>query len=188
MPSILAKAGYQRPHLPAIGMPSAELGNSNASAPLCREMVMAVPTASWFDPGTEQCVQRVVDAPDSVTGVVEDVLGLRSSRGHPAVEFARDEGSSLSVATDGRRALVVWADTLGETFQSVGSSGGPVLIFDYFGSWSEAHIDCLVPLIDALDSVAQFRIGKPETATVVYLLTDRPGGSLSCRGRSTLLV
>jgi len=60
--------------------------------------------------------------------------------------------------------------TLGETFHNVGSSGGPLLIFDYFGSWSEANGDCLVPLNDALDSVAQFlRTGKPDTATVVYL-------------------
>src|SRR5262250_953421 len=154
--------------MPPIGMPSAELGNSNASAPLCREMVMAVPTASWFDPETEQCMQRIVHAPDSVTDVVKDVLGLRSSRGHPAVEFTRDEGSSLSVATDGHRAFLVWTDTLGETFHSVGSSGGPLLIFDYFGSWSEANSDCLVPLNDALDSVAQFlRTGKPDTASVV---------------------
>jgi hypothetical protein len=43
-------------------------------------MVMAVPTASWFDPETEQCMRRIVRAPDSVTDVVEDVLGLRSSR------------------------------------------------------------------------------------------------------------
>src|SRR5215813_14394684 len=104
-------------------------------------MVMCVPAASWFDPETEQCMQRIVHAPDSVTDVVKDVLGLRSSRGHPAVEFTGDEGSSLSVATDGRRAFLVWTDTLGETFHSVGSSGGPLLIFDYFGSarWSAHH-------------------------------------------------
>jgi Glyoxalase-like domain len=38
-----------------------------------REMVMAVPTASSFDFETEQCMQRIVHAPDSVTDVVEDV-------------------------------------------------------------------------------------------------------------------
>ena len=84
-----------------------------------------MPTATWFDPGTERSVRRIIHDAGGVRDVIEQILGLRSDRGHPAAEFTRDDGSSLSVATDGHRTFLVWTDTLGGTFHSVGSGGGP---------------------------------------------------------------
>lgn len=41
------------------------------------------------------------------------VLRLHGRRGHPAVEIQRDNGSSLSVATDGSRAVLMWVNSVG---------------------------------------------------------------------------
>lgn len=47
--------------------------------------------------------------------------------------------------------------------------GGGLLVFDYFGSWSEAPDDLLVPLADAVGCVTQYLAhGVPDTATVIF--------------------
>lgn len=86
------------------------------------------------------------------------------------MEFVRDDGSSLSFATDGTRAFLVWTDSLGETFHCVGREPpDQPLVFDYFGSWSEAPAHTLVALQPALDSVRAFlRDGIPDTELVIY--------------------
>jgi hypothetical protein len=48
-------------------------------------------------------------------------------------------------------------------------SGEGVLVYDYFGSWSEAPDGQLVSLPDAIDCATQFlRDGVPDTAYVIF--------------------
>jgi hypothetical protein len=68
------------------------------------------------------------------------MMGRPSGRGYPTWELARDDGSSLALSTDGTRAFLVWTNSLGESFHSAGHdpTDGEPMVFDYFGSWSEA--------------------------------------------------
>ena len=75
----------------------------------------------------------------------------------------------MSLATDGERAFLVWISSTGLSSSSRGSGEGPSLVYDYFGSWSEASSDALVPLADAVQSVRQFlHSGVPGTETVTF--------------------
>lgn len=128
-------------------------------------------TAAYFDPGRDETVQAGPVDESSAVDLIGKVVSLPSDRrGHPAIEFARDDGSVLGIATDGRRAFLVWTNSLGESFHSVGGGvGGGLLVFDYFGSWSEAPDDLLVPLADAVDCVTHYLArGVPDTATVIF--------------------
>ena len=69
----------------------------------------------------------------------------------------------------GDRAHLVWVDSLGQSFHSVGIGAGSAMVYDYFGSWSEAPGDCLVRLSDALDALEQFAShGSPATERVMF--------------------
>lgn len=132
---------------------------------------LLVPTmVAWWDPVTDAPIKRELDDVSSAAELVTKALRLESGRGHPAIEFIREDGSALSIATDGLRAFLVWTNSLGESFQSVGlDEDGPNLVVDYFGSWSEALPSDLVPLADGLDSVQAFlHTGAPDTPTVLF--------------------
>jgi hypothetical protein len=102
--------------------------------------------------------------------VIAKILSLGSGRGHPAVEFIRDDGTTLSIGTDGTRAFLVWKNSLDETFHSIGPDRpGTPLVFDFFGSWSEAPPDQLVSLRDAIHSAETFlRTAIPDTEFVIF--------------------
>lgn len=130
-----------------------------------------MPTAAYFDPDHERSIERSVDSDPDLEDVIDCVLRLSSGRGHPAVDLVRDDGSCLSVATDGLRALLVWTNPIGETFHPTGTTTdeGERLVFDYFGSWSEAAARDLVPLRDGIESARQFlRTGVPDTQSVIF--------------------
>ncbi len=66
---------------------------------------------------------------------VSDGLETRTPIGHPPLEVWRDDGSSLSLSTDGERAFLVRIDVDGTSHSSAGEAAdGPVLVFDYRGS------------------------------------------------------
>jgi hypothetical protein len=127
-------------------------------------------TAAYFDPDHDVTVDAGPVDERHATDLIDKVMSLSSGRGIPAVEFVGDDGTSLSIATDGMRAFLVWKNSLGETFHSVGGAvGGGFLVFDYFGSWSEVPDDLLVPLADAVDSVNQYLgHGVPDTERVIF--------------------
>jgi Immunity protein Imm1 len=136
-----------------------------------RGRVDAVPKAVWYDPDRELPTHAALDPHRPVVrDVMAMVVSLRSAGGHPAVEFVRDDGALLSIATDGTRALRMWTNSIGETFHSVGpDEPGPLLVFDYFGSWSEAPANHLVALQDAVSSAETFlRVGIPDTQSVIF--------------------
>ena len=92
----------------------------------------------YYDPQREVDTEGVLHQGEGVAVLVATVLRLSSGRGHPAVELTRGDGSMLSLATDGERAALVWVDSLGGSHHSVGEGAGDELVYDYFGSWSEA--------------------------------------------------
>ena len=97
------------------------------------------------------------------------ILGLSSGRGHPALELVREDGSSLVIATDGSRCILSWVNPLEESFHSVGGATGPILVFDYFGSWSEEPAEFTIATCEALECARRFMInGSPDGDSVLF--------------------
>lgn len=108
-----------------------------------------------------------VDLRSLLDGAREMLCGARE--GNASVELLRPDGSSLTLATDGSRSLLVWIKASGDSAHSVGGGMGPVLVFDYAGSWSEAPHEWTVPLPDALQCARHFiDAGSPVTADVRF--------------------
>jgi hypothetical protein len=139
--------------------------------------------ASYFDPFKDKAVEVQEFSADDVQGLLDTILGLRSQSGHPTLELTRPDGTSLSLSTDGELAYLVWSNSLGESFHSVGSGGcdGVPLVFDYFGSWSEAPQQYLVRLEDAVQCAKTY--SKTGTAN-----TDLAQVPVSGRFRLVYLV
>lgn len=81
--------------------------------------------AVYFDPTANTSVTADVDSSETLISLLEHLSRLRSERGRPTLELVRDGGSSLALSTDGDRAFLVWTDSLGESFHSVGGTPGP---------------------------------------------------------------
>jgi hypothetical protein len=125
--------------------------------------------AAYFDPATDLEIDEGPLQDKDVDILINRVLSISSGRGHPALELRREDGSSLSIATDGRVAYLVWTNSLGESMHSLGSEVGEGLVFDYFGSWSEAPAAHLVDLAAARRSVLTYLgTGIPDTEEVVF--------------------
>jgi hypothetical protein len=60
-------------------------------------------------------------------------------------------------------------NTLKESFHSVGGDPGPVLVFDYFGSWSEVPAEFTIAIREALECARRFvRSGVPDSDSVFF--------------------
>ncbi|MFN8148769.1 MAG: Imm1 family immunity protein [Candidatus Nanopelagicales bacterium] len=112
--------------------------------------------ARYLDPRTDSVVVTVVTAPGDAVAVLRAVAALGGSRGRPALEVERPDGSTLSIAQDDQRGSVVWVDPLGQSFHSVGDGHGHPFVYDYFGSWSEAPAGHTVALSAAEACLASF--------------------------------
>jgi hypothetical protein len=125
--------------------------------------------ATYYDPAKDEVVEAGDCAADGVASLLSVILGLSSQRGHPTLELQRDDGSSLSLSTDGVHSYLVYVNSLGESFHSTGGIGTEPLVFDYFGSWSEAPASCLVSVDDALECARAFVLsGTADTARVLF--------------------
>jgi hypothetical protein len=126
-------------------------------------------SARYFDPTTDAAVTVEAVTADTVDTLVQTILAKRSDRGHPAIEVARNGGASMSLGTDGNRACLVWVNGLGESFHSVGEGDGQPLVYDYFGSWTEAPDDWTVPLAEAVRCIQTFTAtGTAATESVLF--------------------
>lgn len=127
--------------------------------------------ATYWNAGTDSAVKVRLVRDDDLPGLLDAILAIRGGRGHPALELTRPDGSSLSIATDGTRCALVWINALEESFHSTGGLPGPLLIYDYNGSWSEAPADWAIPIPDALGCARKFmRHGTPDTDSVLFVL------------------
>ncbi len=124
--------------------------------------------AGYFDPVTEQRVETDVSAAD-LHELVDVVSRLRTQRGTPTIEMTKSDGSTLSFSFDDECAFLVWTDALGESSHSLGGRFERDLVFDYFGSWSEAPAEYLVRYADGLAAVVEFlRVGSPVTDSIIF--------------------
>jgi len=125
------------------------------------EMTSGV-VARYLDPRTDTVIEARISEADDVATVVRDAQTLASGRGRPAVDFQRGDGSTLTYASDGDRAALVWIDPLGEPFHSLGGNEGDVLVYDYFGSWSEVPAEYTVTESVAIRCLANYvALGAP---------------------------
>ncbi len=123
----------------------------------------------YWDPADDSIVTGQLASEQDLPCLLDTVSNLTGTRGHPAVELIRPDGSSLSIATDGPRCFLVWIDSLEASFHSVGGAEGPVLFFDYFGSWSEAPAEFTVAMAEALECARRFvRSGAPDSESVLF--------------------
>lgn len=125
--------------------------------------------ALYFNPELEETVELTVEGVQQVAELLRTASLLRSPRGRPTLEIQRDDGSTLSISGDGLRAFLVWVDPLGRSHHTTGGGDGARLIFDYFGSWSEAPADQLIAMTEALASAEAFVVsGSPSTSAVAF--------------------
>ena len=97
------------------------------------------------------------------------ILGLSSGWGHPARELVREDDSSLVIATDGSRCILSWVNPIEESFHSVGGATGPLLVFDYFGSWNEVPAEFTIATCEALECARRFILnGSPDGDSVHF--------------------
>lgn len=123
----------------------------------------------YFDPKSDAEAEQVLSGVWDVTALLEAVMGLSTGRGRPAAELAREDGSTLTIGTDGTWAVLIWVDSLGNSHHSAGQDRGSLLVYDYFGSWSEAPGDCQVRIEDAVEAMEQFvQHGTPATERVMF--------------------
>jgi hypothetical protein len=127
--------------------------------------------AAYYDP-TANAIVRLEDcSPNDIRTLIDKILSLRSESGHPTLQFSHGDGSGMLLSTDGKQALVVWVNALHESFHSVGGEADveKTMIFDTFGTWSEAPGNWLVPLGDAIECAMAFaRTGKVGTERVIF--------------------
>ena len=122
-----------------------------------------------FEPTDDSASEGLIGPGWQVSDLIREVLRRSSGRGHPAAELIREDGSSISLGTDGEWAALGWVDSLGESHHSLGEGGGSDLVYDYFGSWSAAPSDFQVPLADAVAAMEQFaQTGTPVTERVIF--------------------
>jgi len=132
--------------------------------------VASVIRASFFEPAMETIVERAIGTDAEVTELVQTILALSSDRGHPAADLVREDGSAVTIGTDGEWATLVWIDSLGASHHSVGSGATKTLVYDYFGSWSEVAADFQASLGAAVAAVQQFvQQGSPVTDQVLFV-------------------
>ena len=127
--------------------------------------------ASYYDSVNDEVVEVKGCSASDIRDLLYSVVALERGQRHPTLEFKHDNGSSLSLSTDGERAFLVWVDSLEEPFHSVGGTGGEdeLFVFDYFGSWSEVPREFLVPLEDGIECAMKFFVtGTADTDRVLF--------------------
>jgi hypothetical protein len=123
----------------------------------------------YWNPVKDSIVTGQVAGEEELVRLFAAVSELRGPRGLPAIQLIRPDGSSLSIATDGPRCCLVWTDSLSASFHSVGGDQGPSMVYDYFGSWSEAFAEWTVTTAVALESARHFvQHGAPDTESVLF--------------------
>lgn len=104
--------------------------------------------ARYLPPNSNVPIELEVGSTAAVDDLLAAAGSLESDRGRPAVEFAGADGSTLVIAQTRAGAVLLWVDSLGDSFHSVGSEDPDVdlVVFDYFGAHTEVPAELVVPL------------------------------------------
>ena len=124
----------------------------------------------WDERAQSVVIDHIIGADDLHTILTDAVDMLDGAHeGHPTVTLCRPDESTLSLSTDGRRCLMVWVNSFEESAHSVGAQPGPDLVFDCYGSYSEAPNEWTVPVALALQCARRFiERGTPDTEEVLF--------------------
>jgi hypothetical protein len=123
----------------------------------------------YWNPADDSVVTGQLVSEADLGNLFDRILELSSGRGHPALELVRQDGSSLVIATDGPRCVLSWVNALEESLHSVGGTPGPILVFDYFGSWSEVPAEFTIATPGALECARRFVLnGAPDSESVLF--------------------
>jgi hypothetical protein len=76
-------------------------------------------SASYFEPDRDETIRADGIGESDVAALVSAVASLSSGRGYPAIELVRDDGTALSIGTDGERAYLLWTNSLADRLHSV---------------------------------------------------------------------
>ena len=124
----------------------------------------------YADPiDASHAVPRVIEVEvGAETDLIEILAAVRlqppGQRGHPSVDLERGDGSCLTVGYAGELAYLRWIDSLGASYHSgAADDARELLVFDYFGSWTEIPKGCCIPAADATAAaLSYFCSGRPE--------------------------
>lgn len=124
--------------------------------------------ARYYDPATETVREQQVEAAVDVDSVIKQLARTTSDRGSPALELSRGDGSALVVAPTPIGSVLLWTDSLGTSFHSVGeSTGDGTVIFDYFGSYTEVPEIFVIPTSTATAAATAYvQSGSPTSASL----------------------
>ena len=130
--------------------------------------------ARYLPPTSESPTVLEVGSTEALEEVLRDARSQRSDRGLPAVELARAEGSTLVVAQTASGAVLLWFDSMGESFHSVGSRGSAeqTVVFDYFGSYTEVPAEFVIPLEVGRAAALAFLAGEHPATVGLSLEPD----------------
>jgi hypothetical protein len=120
--------------------------------------------ARYLSPTADCPIELEVGSVDALDDALAAAASTPSDRGVPAVELAGAEGSTLVFAQTLMGAVLLWIDSLGRSFHSLGSanSAQKAAVFDYFGSYTEVPPEFVVP----------FELGR--AAALAYLAGEHP--------------
>ena len=123
----------------------------------------------YWNPSGDSAVTGQLVSEVELRNLFGRILELSSGGGHPALELVREDGASMVIATDGSRCVLSWVNPLGESFHSMGGPTGPILVFDYFGSWSEVPAEFTIATCEALECARRFIVnGSPDGDSVLF--------------------
>lgn len=97
--------------------------------------------------GGDDARTTVVGSEEDLDALLADVM-RDTSRRLSAIELEAADGSSLTVGPTGNAVVLMLTDALGNSVHSVGSRSntGEVVVFDYFGSYTEVPAEFAVPM------------------------------------------
>lgn len=130
--------------------------------------------ARYLAPTSESPTELEVGSVEVLDGVFAAAGSHKSDRGVPAVELTSGEGSTLVFAQAPRGVVLLWIDSLGESFHSVGSvnSAENTVVFDYFGSYTEVPAEFIVPFERGRAAALAFLAGNHPASTGLALEPD----------------
>lgn len=100
----------------------------------------------YFDPNRDDIVECNIASKQELENLWAEVRVMTTGRGAPALELERGDESSLVMAPVPVGGALIWIDSLGDSFHSVGSgTDDGALEFDYLGSHTEISEGCVVP-------------------------------------------
>lgn len=63
--------------------------------------------ARYWNPHLDRPIEKEVHSTADAAALLDEVRILSSERGHPALEISRNDGSSISIASDDETAFLV---------------------------------------------------------------------------------